>query len=201
MRFIKSYQIFESGDWTQKVIPLEEFSANKYTKELINLVGEFKVTKGGKEIAFRNKDLFYDRRMVITYSASLNGKENWTQCWVSSSEFGPCTSEETLDEFLKLLLTIVMNKLIDDSIRYKYKEHLELQALIEENLDLFIGHGYTMNQIKFLIDNLKEIVSGKISPSLMSEIRKGYPNLWLELIKDLDQEGANTLADLGELGF
>jgi hypothetical protein len=201
MRFIKSYQIFESGDWTQKVIPLEEFSANKYTKEMINLVGEFKVTKGGKEIAFRNKNLFGDRRMVITYSASLNGKEDWTQCWVSSSEFGPCTGKETLDEFLKQLLTTATYQLIDDSVRYEYKKRLDLIDLIEENFDLFFAHGYSRDQIKFLITNLEEITSGKISPVLTSKIRKEYPNLWQELLKNLDPEGVEILADLGDLGF
>ena len=209
MKFIKTYQIFEAKQRIHKIIPLEEVTASKYYGEVISLVGEFKVTEGGRRIALiaiRNYGLFDSVKIAIRYSLpSTGGDMGWELIKVESGkgEF-ILYIYKTPEECLKSILTIILAGLNTNISREKSNNFFlgkEQDRLTEENFDLFFGHGYSMDQIKFLLTNLKEIASGEIGHGLMSAIRKEYPDLWQEVLKKIDPEGAGVSADLGELGF
>jgi len=75
------------------------------------------------------------------------------------------------------------------------KEHVEL---INSNISLFEGHAYDIEDLKFLITHLKGILSAKVKPEVARVLRQRFPAIWQTLSAN---PGANTIADLGELGF
>ena len=56
------------------------------------------------------------------------------------------------------------------------------------------------NQALLIPEILKELRKG-VNHSMRAMIRRRYPELWQEMVKDTGEDIANTSADLGELGF
>ena len=52
-----------------------------------------------------------------------------------------------------------------------------------------------------LIPEILEGLRKEVNHSMRAMIRRRYPELWQEMVKDTGEEIANTSADLGELGF
>jgi hypothetical protein len=75
------------------------------------------------------------------------------------------------------------------------REHVKL---IRSNIKLFEGHAYDVEDLKFLITNLKDILSSSFSPNVAWVLSQKFPRIWKTLS---DNPGVSTLADLGDLGF
>ena len=104
------------------------------------------------------------------------------------------TAEDCLRSLWEDLVLLICDAEIfpDTLIR---KEHVEL---IKSNIKLFEGHAYDTDDLKFIITNLKDILSSSFSPNVASVLRQRFPDIWQTLS---DAPGVSTVADLGELGF
>ena len=133
---------------------------------------------------------------------TLDGEIRWSWGYRPAGGYGNVylpggdspTAEDCLRSLWADLILLVCDAEIfsDVSIR---KEHVEL---IKSNIKLFNGHAYDMEDLKFLFTNLKDILSVKVKPHVANTLRQRFPSIWKTLS---DNPGANTVADLGDLGF
>jgi hypothetical protein len=161
-------------------------------------------------------DYMGDRRTVVVETTYNNGGKlhvapgdqlMWTWGYQPASEWGPryqhggdfLTAEQCLRGFWLDLITRFCGEIfVDDQER---QEHV---TLIETYVKLLAGHAYDLADLRFLITHFKGIATGDISRmdhAAVSVLREKYPDLWQEILKRVDPEGAETSADLGELGF
>ena len=104
------------------------------------------------------------------------------------------TAEDCLRSLWEDLVLLICDAEIFPDVLIR-KEHVEL---IKSNIKLFEGHAYDTEDLKFLIAHLKDILSAKVKPEVARVLRQRFPDIWQTL---RDNPGANTIADLGELGF
>jgi hypothetical protein len=104
-------------------------------------------------------------------------------------------AEDCLRSLWTDLVTLICDEIFPDpSVRKEHKD------LIRSNITLFEGRAYGIEDLKFLISNLRGIMEGGIDPSAAAVIRKRFPYIWKSL-GDKKNDGFETSADLGDLGF
>jgi hypothetical protein len=104
------------------------------------------------------------------------------------------TAEDCLRSLWEDLVLLICDAEIFPDVLIR-KEHVEL---IKSNIKLFEGHAYDTEDLKFLITNLKDILSMQVKPNTANILRQRFPSLWQTMS---DTPGITTFADLGELGF
>ena len=84
---------------------------------------------------------------------------------------------------------------------YERQDHIEL---IRNRPELLTGHAWTLDDLRFLIPNLKSIATGDISGmdhATAAKLREKYPLVWKDIVDKHDEDSLGTFADLGDLGF
>jgi hypothetical protein len=104
------------------------------------------------------------------------------------------TAEDCLRSLWEDLVLLICDAEIFPDVLIR-KEHVEL---IKSNIKLFEGHAYDTEDLKFLITNLKDILSMQVQPNTANILRQRFPSIWQTMS---DTPGITTFADLGELGF
>jgi len=105
------------------------------------------------------------------------------------------TSEECLRSLWLDLVTRLCDEIFVDP-----EERMIHMFLIKAHWKLLEGRAYGIEDLKFIIANLKGIIEGRIDPSVASILRKDFPHIW-KTLGDKKNDGLETVADLGELGF
>jgi hypothetical protein len=103
------------------------------------------------------------------------------------------TAEDCLRGLWMMLVLYLCSQIFPDTLIRR--EHVKL---IRSNIKLFEGHAYDVEDLKFLITNLKDILSSSFSPNVAWVLSQKFPRIWKTLS---DNPGVSTLADLGDLGF
>ena len=105
----------------------------------------------------------------------------------------------TAEECLRSLWLDLVTRLCDE-IFVDPGEIMIHMFLIKAHRKLLEGQAYGIDDLKFIITNLKGITEGKVDPTVASTLRKKFTSIW-KYLGDKKNDGLETAADLGELGF
>jgi hypothetical protein len=129
----------------------------------------------------------------IMWSWGYNPAGEWGPSYQHGGDF--MTAEECLSSFWLDLVTRLCDQIFEDR-----EERIAHADLIKAHKQLLVGQAYEILDLIYLIDNLKEIIEGKVNPSVANTLRKDFPNIW-KTLGDRKNDGLETAADLGDLGF
>ena len=219
MKHIQTYTLYENKTRqdleSELKHALDETQAGKDLLAINKITGmaseshktwaRFSNVKRGGATVFPVVETNYIRKNVPFGSPAPIAPEGdimWSWGYRPSGGYGnvylPGGDSPTAEDCLKSLWTDLVLDICDAeifpdvSIR---KEHVEL---IKSNIKLFDGHAYDTEDLKFLITNLKDILSMQVQPNTANTLRQRFPSIWQTLS---DAPGITTFADLGELGF
>jgi hypothetical protein len=208
MKHIHTFPLFENVTSTE-ALSIELHEALYETpegKDLLAITTQKFRDVEKTQASFLSRDIpeLGDRRFATIKPTrkAIGGKLVWICGFHPFEEFGPpyyeggsfaSAKDCVWGLWVQLVISLCSQIFVDPVER---KEHA---LLIEKDPSLFEGKAYDIKDLKFLITHLKEIMARDIKePHTSSVLRERFPQIWKTLI---DLPGANTLADLGELGF
>lgn len=219
MKHIQTYTLYENKEERDSGVELDRalfasqagkdlLAINKITgraTEKFKSWARFSYVKRGGVTVFPAVETNYIRKNVfggsipttlfdldIIWSWGYKPLSGYGEVYLQGGDFP--TAEDCLRSlWTDLVLLICDAEIFPDTL--VRKEHVEL---IKANIKLFEGYAYNTEDLKFLITNLKDILSMQIKADTANILRQRFPSIWQTMS---DAPGITTLADLGELGF
>lgn len=212
MRYLQTFSLFENVA-IDEAIDTELSKAifkSKPGRDLLALVhflGPSRTHIRKTEATFNSREVakLGERRFVAIepVTRSKNSPRVWSYVFRSFAMSGPSPQKgpdfPTVEDCLRGLWVDLVTSLCDE-IFDNQKERTEHASLIKANLKLIEGYKYGVEDIIFIITNLKGITEGRVEPNMASTLRKKFPHIWKSMGVDKN-DGLETVADLGELGF
>ena len=223
MKHLTTYSIFESNEnpWALPLSPLKQDLGEELNR-VINDTQEGKDLLAVTSMRFRNRE-----QSEVVFTSTVTGLNNyrfaivepafhrrekgvplkWTLGLYPYDNPGPpyvhLGDFPTIGKCLRALWTEIVTMLCDEIFldAYERQDHIEL---IRNRPDLLAGHAWTLDDLRFLIPNLKSIATGDISGmdhATAAKLREKYPLVWKDIVDKHDPDSLGTFADLGDLGF
>ena len=223
MKHLTTYSIFESNEnpWALPLSPLKQDLGEELNR-VINDTQEGKDLLAVTSMRFRNRE-----QSEVVFTSTVTGLNNyrfaivepafhrreegvplkWTLGLYPYDNPGPPyvhmgdfpTIGECLHTLWTEIATMVCSEIFLDA--YERQDHIEL---IRNRPELLTGHAWTLDDLRFLIPNLKSIATGDISGmdhATAAKLREKYPLVWKDIVDKHDEDSLGTFADLGDLGF
>ena len=223
MKHLTTYSIFESNEnpWALPLSPLKQ-DLGEELKHVINDTQEGKDLLAVTSMRFRNRE-----QSEVVFTSTVTGLNNyrfaivepafhrrekgvplkWTLGLYPYDNPGPpyvhLGDFPTIGKCLRALWVEIVTMLCDEIFldAYERQDHIEL---IRNRPELLTGHAWTLDDLRFLIPNLKSIATGDISGmdhATAAKLREKYPLVWKDIVDKHDPDSLGTFADLGDLGF